>query len=72
MPNVGPAIGPRMSCAGFVTAKDRTDTVVPNLGVTDADARDIASYRYPVGDATRLDPPDLLPVSWFRALPGEH
>jgi cytochrome c len=45
-------------------------TVMPNLGVSDADARHIASYLYTLGDGTGLGPSHLLPIEWLRALGG--
>jgi cytochrome c len=45
-------------------------TVMPNLGVSEADARHIASYLYTLGDGTGLGPPHLLPTEWLRALKG--
>lgn len=41
-------------------------TAMPDLGVTDADARDIAAYLYTLV-ARRLGPPHLFPE---RAIPG--
>jgi cytochrome c1 len=41
-------------------------TVMPALGVTDADARNIAAYLYTLG-ADRLGPPHLIPPS---SIPG--
>lgn len=42
------------------------ETVMPALGVTDPDARDIAAYLYTLG-AARLGPPHLFPPS---SIPG--
>ncbi len=45
-------------------------TAMPNLGVSDADARHIASYLYTLGDGSGLGPSHLLPVEWLHALQG--
>ena len=42
------------------------NTAMPNLGVTDRDARDIAAYLYTLG-GSRLGPPHLVPA---RTLTG--
>jgi cytochrome c len=41
-------------------------TAMPNLGVSEADARHIASYLYTLGDGAGLGPPHLLPSQWLR------
>lgn len=43
-------------------------TVMPDLGVGEADARDIAAYLYTLGG--ELGPPHLLPQAWLHALEG--
>lgn len=37
-------------------------TAMPNMGVTPAEARDIAAYLYTLGDPTALGPPHLFPA----------
>ncbi|MEW5929035.1 MAG: c-type cytochrome [Gemmatimonadota bacterium] len=45
-------------------------TVMPNLGVSDAEARHIAAYLYTLGDPTRLGPPHPFPTGWLHRLSG--
>lgn len=46
-------------------------TVMPDLGVSEKDARDIAAYLYSLDDPTRLGPPHPFPARWLRALMPE-
>ena len=43
-------------------------TAMPNLGVSEQDARDMATFLYERGDANPLGPPHLMPVRWLHRL----
>jgi cytochrome c2 len=45
-------------------------TVMPDLNVTAADARDIAAYLYTLGDDDGIRPPHIIPVSALDAVRG--
>lgn len=46
-------------------------TAMPTLGLTFAEATDVAAYLYAVGSGEAMGPPYLLPRSWLHALmPG--
>lgn len=45
-------------------------TAMPDLGIDEAQARDVASYLLTLG--SDLGPPHLLPRRWLRALQGGH
>ena len=45
-------------------------TAMPDLGIDEGQARDVASYLLTLG--SDLGPPHLLPRSWLRALQGGH
>jgi cytochrome c1 len=42
-------------------------TVMPNLGLSEAEARDVAAYLYTLGDTYPLGPPHLLPARWLQS-----
>lgn len=47
-----------------------SQTAMPDVGVAEATARDMAAYLYTLGDGSGLGPRHLLPRRWLEALTG--
>lgn len=45
-------------------------TAMPDLGLTEADARHVAAYLYTLGSEGGLGPPRVFPAAWLRNIPG--
>lgn len=45
-------------------------TAMPDLGLSEVDARHVAAYLYTLRAEGGLGPPRLFPASWLRSIPG--